>query len=167
LRDEPKASIDHVRKEVKYQVLATHHNLNQVMLHRDAQLLAGGYFAMLAYNDIFGLTMDDDKTYVCGLTTDLRKAMKQLGFQCFYDASELGASMSYGARIGKEDKWQKLKRSGAPTLQKLSMLQKSLGPKRYMDPRLVLLLTAICSYCGVLRQRRSESMEQGKPHAQT
>ena len=55
---------------------------------------------MLAYNDIFGLTMDDDKTYVWGLTTDLRKAMKQLGFQCFYDASELGASMSYGARIG-------------------------------------------------------------------
>ena len=80
-----------------------------------------GFFAMRKYHEMFGLTLDDEKTYVWGLTTALRKALTPLGFACLYDACELGASMSYGAKIrnrhikdrgiGLAEKWTRLQHS--------------------------------------------------------
>ena len=112
---------------------------NLTLAAREAQQVIQGYFAMLAYNELFGLSLDDEKTYVWGLTTVLRKTLAQLGFPCMYDASELGASLSYGAKIrnrhlkargtGMDEKWQKLRRSAAPTLQKFAMLPKVFWPK--------------------------------------
>ena len=98
-----------------------------------------GFFAMRKYHEMFGLTLDDEKTYVWGLTTALRKALTPLGFACLYDACELGASMSYGAKIrnrhikdrgiGLAEKWTRLQRSWAPLAQKLCVLPKVFWPK--------------------------------------
>eukprot|EP00435_Cladocopium_sp_Y103_P056110 s2860_g18.t2 len=112
---------------------------NLTLAARNALLVIQGYFAMLAYVALFGLTMDDEKTFVWGLTTSARQTLQQLGFPCQYEASELGASMSYGAKIrnrlikargtGMEDKWGKLRRSPAPFPQKLLMLPRVFWPR--------------------------------------
>lgn len=112
---------------------------NMTMAAREAQHVFQGHAAMTNYHALFGLTMDDDKTYVWALTTSQRKSLQRLGFQCLYDASELGASMSYGAKIrnrhlkargtGLEEKWKRLQRSLAPFPQKLTMLSKVFWPR--------------------------------------
>ena len=112
---------------------------NMTLAAREAQHVFQGHFAMTNYHALFGLTMDDDKTYVWGLTTSQRQSLQRMGFPCLYDASELGASMSYGAKIrnrhlkargtGMEDKWKRLQRSPAPFPQKMTMLAKVFWPK--------------------------------------
>ena len=56
---------------------------NLTLAAHNAHHVIQGYFAMLAYNEMFGFTMDDDKTYVWGLTTTMRKALLQLGMKQF------------------------------------------------------------------------------------
>eukprot|EP00435_Cladocopium_sp_Y103_P037022 s2118_g9.t1 len=112
---------------------------NLTLAAKEAILVIQGYFAMVAFHEMFGLSLDTEKTFVWGLTTALRKSLSQLGFSCLYDATELGASMSYGAKIrnrflkargtGLEDKWQKLRRSMAPLTQKFSVLSTVFWPK--------------------------------------
>ena len=74
---------------------------NMTLAAREAQHVFQGHFAMTNYHALFGLTMDDDKTYVWGLTTSQRQSLQRMGFPCLYDASELGASMSYGGQNPK------------------------------------------------------------------
>lgn len=69
---------------------------NLLLAACEAQLVIQGYFAMLSFTALFDLSMDDEKTYVWGLQSSTRRAMRQLGLPCLYDASDLGASMSYG-----------------------------------------------------------------------
>ena len=112
---------------------------NLTLAAREAITVIQGHFAMLTYSGLFGLTMDEEKTFVWGLSTEMRKALQQLGFPCQYDASELGASMSYGFKIrnrhlkmrgtGMEDKWKRLRASLAPFPQKLVMLHRVFWPK--------------------------------------
>lgn len=112
---------------------------NMTLTARNVALVAQGHFAMVTFSALCGLSMDEEKTYVWGLTAPLRKGISQLGFPCLQDASELGASMTFGAKIrnrimkakgtGMEDKWNKLRRSMAPFLQKLNMLPKVFWPR--------------------------------------
>eukprot|EP00435_Cladocopium_sp_Y103_P028157 s555_g7.t1 len=112
---------------------------NLTLAAREAAIVIQGYFAMLSFMSMFGLTMDDEKTFVWGLHKLMRQCLQQLGFPCLFAASELGASMTYGHQIrnsimknrglGLEDKWARLKRSYAPGPQKISMLPKVFWPK--------------------------------------
>jgi len=112
---------------------------NMTLTARNVALVAQGHFAMVTFSALCGLSMDEEKPYVWGLTAPLRKGISQLGFPCLQDASELGASMTFGAKIrnrimkakgtGMEDKWNKLRRSMAPFLQKLNMLPKVFWPR--------------------------------------
>eukprot|EP00435_Cladocopium_sp_Y103_P044356 s1388_g12.t1 len=94
---------------------------------------------MVTYSALFGLSLDDEKTFVWGLTRDLRQMLLQLGFPCVFEASELGSSMTYGAKIrnrllkqkgfGMDEKWRKLSCSFAPLMQKISMLPRVFWPR--------------------------------------
>lgn len=110
-----------------------------LVVARQAFLLAQALFALQSICGLFGLDTDADKTYVWALNKLSRQQLSQLGFPCFTDASELGCAMTYGlssrTRILRQrghklqPRWQKLRRSMAPSLQKLSMLPKVFWPQ--------------------------------------
>ena len=111
---------------------------NLTLMAREALAVIQGYFAMLSFVALFSLTMDDENTYVWGLTAASRQTLLQLNFPCQF-ASELGASMTYGAKIsnrllkvrgtGMEDNWQKLRRSPALFPQKITVLPRVFWPR--------------------------------------
>eukprot|EP00435_Cladocopium_sp_Y103_P012354 s2527_g3.t1 len=100
--------------------------------------VAQAFFALKTLCELFGLHTDDEKTYVWSLTKEGRDAMTQLGFPCFTDASELGGAMTYGrgrrTRVMRakgdnlKPKWDKLRKSFAPQLQKYDVLPKVFWP---------------------------------------
>lgn len=112
---------------------------NLTLAAREAALVAQAYFALRTICLLFGLQTDDEKTYVWGLTAEGRCVLLQLGFPCVTDASELGGAMTYGrgrrTRVlrarGEQlrPKWDKLRKSFAPQLQKYSVLPKVFWPK--------------------------------------
>lgn len=61
---------------------------NPTLMAREALAVIEGYFAMLSFVALFSLTMDDEKTYVWGLTAASRQTLLQLNFPCQF-ASEL------------------------------------------------------------------------------
>ena len=103
--------------------------------------IAQAFFALKTLCALFGLSTDDSKTYVWGLSKMARSLLVQLDFPVLQDASELGGSMTYGAAIRNRslkqrglqlgDKWQKLRRSFAPQLQKFAVLPKVFWPKAF------------------------------------
>lgn len=112
---------------------------NLTLAAREAWHVAQAYFALRAICQLFGLTTDDDKTYVWALDKTSRLHLRPLGFQCLTDANELGGAMTYGlarrTRILRhrgqllEPTWNKLRKSLAPKAQKLAMLSKVFWPK--------------------------------------
>eukprot|EP00435_Cladocopium_sp_Y103_P032314 s106_g8.t1 len=112
---------------------------NLTLAARDALVVIQGYFAMVTFSALCGLSLDMEKTYVWGLQRDLRNVLGQLGFPCVFEASELGSSMTYGAKIrnrllkhrglGMDEKWKKLACSMAPLPQKIAMLARVFWPK--------------------------------------
>eukprot|EP00438_Fugacium_kawagutii_P008056 Skav223965 [mRNA] locus=scaffold3540:263869:268707:+ [translate_table: standard] len=105
----------------------------------DPEHIVSAYFALRCLCDLFGLTTDDSKTYVWATTPKARKLLQHLGFPCLQDASELGGVMTYGFSVRNralrqkgaslDGKWDKLKRSLAPQLQKYAILPKIFWPK--------------------------------------
>ena len=112
---------------------------NLTLVARQALLLAQAFFTLQSICGLFGLATDADKTYVWALNKLTRQQLNPLGFPCLTDASELGGAMTYGlsrrTRLLRQrghqlqPRWQKLGRSMAPTLQKLSMLPKVFWPQ--------------------------------------
>ena len=112
---------------------------NMTLAAREAVVVIQGYFAMLSFMSLFGLTMDEEKTFVWGLDRSMRQHLQSLGFPNCFAAQELGAAMTYGHQIrnrllkarglGLEDKWARLRRSYAPTSQKIIMLPRVFWPK--------------------------------------
>ena len=102
-------------------------------------LIAQAYFALRAVCQLFGLLTDVSKTYVWGTTASARRHLGQLRFAVLQDTSELGGTMTYGASIrnrelkkrgyGLATKWERLRRSPAPLLQKYTVLPKVFWPK--------------------------------------
>ena len=119
---------------------------------------------MLSFMSLFGLTMDEEKTFVWGLDRSMRQHLQSLGFPNCFAAQELGAAMTYGHQIrnrllkarglGLEDKWARLRRSYAPTSQKIIMLPRVFGRKLYMVhlPVFSQIRTSLC--CGAQRSSR-------------
>ena len=111
---------------------------NLTLAATEALPIIQAFFAMKTFFSLFGLSADDDKTYVWGITKPTRDVLAQLQFPCVTDASELGGSMTYGRAIRNRllrqrgdklgPRWDRLKRSWAPTLQKLSILAKVFWP---------------------------------------
>ena len=97
-----------------------------------AQHVAQAYFSLQAFLELWGLLLDDTKTYLWGTTGSLRKQLKLLGFPLYEDALELGGALSFGAawrnRLLRakgqklEDCWARLRRSKAPLAFKLKAL---------------------------------------------
>ena len=97
-----------------------------------AQHVAQAYFSLQAFLELWGLLLDDTKTYLWGTTGDLRKQLKLLGFPLYEDAVELGGALSFGAawrnRLLRakgqklEDCWARLRQSKAPLAFKLKAL---------------------------------------------
>lgn len=114
---------------------------NLTLAAREAFEVARAYFALRTICQLFGLSTDDDKTYVWGLTRESRAALGLLGFPCVSDASELGGAMTFGAsrrtrvlrRRGHKlfGKWQRLKKSLAPGPQKLASLPTVFWPQAF------------------------------------
>ena len=112
---------------------------NLTLAALEPALIAQAYFALCTVCQLFGLLTDASKTYVWGTTASARKRLGQLQFAVLQDASELGGTMTYGASIrnrelkkrgyGLAAKWERLKRSPAPLLQKYTILPKVFWPK--------------------------------------
>ena len=81
---------------------------------------------------LWGLELDDDKTFGWSTHTGARQLIKQAGFRCLLDARELGGSMAFCRAVRNKQlkdrgdnlrpKWQRLSRSRAPLTQKLKAL---------------------------------------------
>eukprot|EP00438_Fugacium_kawagutii_P015810 Skav206886 [mRNA] locus=scaffold3287:72863:77896:+ [translate_table: standard] len=112
-------------------------NLTMSSLHPEH--LARAFFTLKTLFELFGLSTDDSKTFVWGTSSRARQLLKQLGFPCLQDTNELGGAMTYGSSIRNRTlkargaslqlRWDKLKRSFAPLLQKYSVLPLSFWPK--------------------------------------
>lgn len=110
---------------------------NLTLAAREAVAVAQGFFALRTIWQLFGLQPDDEKTYVWGLTKTSRAILSQLGFDCMSDANELGGAMAYarrnrtlrarGAKL--KPRWDQLKKSPAPQLQKYAVLPKVFWPQ--------------------------------------
>ena len=105
---------------------------------REAQLVAQAYFALRSICQLFGLATDDEKTYIWALTTAGRQSLSQLGFPCLSGANELGGAMTFGKAVrtrtlktrgaNLKTKWDKLRKSLAPTWQKMASLRLVFWP---------------------------------------
>eukprot|EP00435_Cladocopium_sp_Y103_P002738 s2367_g1.t1 len=112
---------------------------NLTLAAREAHAVAQAYFALRTICQLFGLFPDEDKTFVWGLTRASRAVLLQLCFECITDANEPGGAMTYGkARRNRtlrargmqlHTRWEKLKKSRAPQLQKFSVLPKVFLPQ--------------------------------------
>eukprot|EP00438_Fugacium_kawagutii_P027180 Skav234839 [mRNA] locus=scaffold1428:194544:196872:- [translate_table: standard] len=111
---------------------------NLTLAAREAVEVVKAFFALRCLCAFFGLTTDDSKTYVGGLVPQTRRSLSLLGFPCLQDSLELGGSMTLGRAVrnrtlkqrgqGLAARWQCLKRSMAPTTQKLTILLKFFWP---------------------------------------
>ena len=111
---------------------------NLTLVATSAAPILQAFFAMKTIMQLFGLSTDDDKTFVWGLDRQTRDGLATLGFPCVQDASELGGSMTYGAAVRNrllkdrgrrlQTKWDRLRRSQAPLPQKISVLSKVFWP---------------------------------------
>eukprot|EP00435_Cladocopium_sp_Y103_P007126 s2451_g2.t1 len=114
---------------------------NLTLAAPDAMMVVQALFTLQTVCLLFGLSTDDDKTYVWGLTKRSRDAIGRLGFPCFSDASELGGDMAFGAsrrtRVLRQrgqqlhPKWQRLRRSMAPDLSSWQVCPWFFWPKAF------------------------------------
>lgn len=105
---------------------------NISMLGRETRDLIWAFFTLRAFLTMWGLSLDLDKTYVWGTTTEIRRQLACLGLRLVSDFSELGGALSFTAahRVrfflqrgeSLQEKWQQLRRSRAPLHQKLRSL---------------------------------------------
>ena len=94
--------------------------------------VAAGLVTLRTFFQMWGLTLDDDKTYTWSTSVAGRQALRPLGFKTLLDASELGGTMSYSAAHrnrsflaraeGMDRKWQRLRLSRSPLHVKLLSL---------------------------------------------
>lgn len=112
---------------------------NLTLAAAQAHLVIQAFFALKTVCELFGLSIDDDKTYTWALLTPSRRTMQNFGFPCLTDASELGGAMTYGlsrrTRVLRQrgqtlqPRWTKLRRSMAPIMQKITILPKVFWPQ--------------------------------------
>ena len=111
---------------------------NLTLVATSAAPVLQAFFALKTIMQLFGLSTDDDKTFVWGLDRQTRDGLATLGFPCVQDANELRGSMTYGAAVRNrllkqrgrrlQAKWDRLRRSQAPLPQKVSVLPKIFWP---------------------------------------
>ena len=112
-------------------------NIN--LLTAEVQAIATAYMALRTFFQLWGMTLDDEKTYVWGTTPHARKVVSGLGFTRKDTAKELGGCLTFcaGNRVSHyvskgdnlERKWQQLRKSQAPLHQKLSALPICFWPE--------------------------------------
>lgn len=95
------------------------------MVAREAYLEAWAFFTLRSFLTMCELTLDLQKTYAWGTTTAIRWPLGQLGIKLVEDFSELGGALTFTAahRVrlfvqkgsSMQEKWQRLRRSSAPT----------------------------------------------------
>lgn len=142
---------------------------NLTLAAREALHVAHAYFALRTICQLFGLSTDTEKTYVWALSSPERQRLMQLQFPCLFDASELGGPITFGAarrnRVPRargeklETKWERLRCSRAPQLQKYNVLPVSprfFGHRHCMVPTTAALLTHMPWLSGVQQSRQLE-----------
>ena len=105
-------------------------NINLVTT--EVEYLIKAFMALGNYLNLWGLCLDEDKTYGWGTTSARRKELQSAGIQTKDISRELGGSMTFraGHRTkllqdkchGLEQKWTRLRRSQAPLPQKIQAL---------------------------------------------
>ena len=105
---------------------------NVSLVSRDIGGLLQGFFSLLAFQALWGLTTDVAKSYARSTSPQWRVLLKPLGIQIVEDAAELGGTLSLCASrrvrifLGRghqlDRKWHRLRLSKAPLSQKLAVL---------------------------------------------
>eukprot|EP00438_Fugacium_kawagutii_P008967 Skav214288 [mRNA] locus=scaffold2257:201508:210505:- [translate_table: standard] len=131
-----------------------------------AEHLLRAFFAMKEICSLFGLQIDEAKTYVWALTRRIRVGMLALGFPCFTDASELGGAMTYGrarrTRVLRHRgqqlhlRWKRLKSSSAPGPQKWAVLPLVFWPQALHGSSNCLISS---DYVGQLRKEAVKALK--------
>ena len=114
------------------QVTAFSYVDNLTLVAPNPQKLLAGLFATTNFYELWGLSIDQDKTMVWALDTKMRKELRHMSHKVVLDARELGGIMNYSkcSRIHKltdrnadlADKWTRLRKSSAPQCQKIQCL---------------------------------------------
>lgn len=97
--------------------------------------VVSAFFSTICFFNLWGLSLDMDKSYVWGLQASSRAILHHLGLAVKQDAMELGGNLCFGRarrnRLMKsrmfslDKKWARLKRSRAPLYQKILVLPAS------------------------------------------
>ena len=105
---------------------------NLTCLAHDAAELAQTLAQTECFADMWDLELDRQKTFVWALQPTSRKTLKALGLTVVDCARDLGGLMTYGKRVRVSIRdemcaalapmWQRLKKSRAPTAQKVALL---------------------------------------------
>lgn len=100
-----------------------------------ALAVVSAFFSTICFFNLWGLSLDMDKSYVWGLQASSRAILHHLGLAVKQDAMELGGNLCFGRarrnRLMKsrmfslDKKWARLKRSRAPLYQKILVLPAS------------------------------------------
>ena len=105
---------------------------NLSLVSKMAEPLVMAFFGLTSFLQLLGLSIDPDKSYSWGTTSNARQAVAPLGFPTVKVARELGGTLNFGLSPRVLDfftrsrdlgpKWLRLKRSPAPLAQKLVAL---------------------------------------------
>ena len=97
-------------------------NISLVSAHE--QSLLQGFLATKVFYQLWGLSIDDEKTIGWATDSQTRKALQTMNFRVIQEARELGGIMTYSRKhrnrllknryADLEQKWEQLKRSPAP-----------------------------------------------------
>ena len=105
---------------------------NLTLTSRSCEELVHGFVTTSTFYKMWGLEIDDSKTFVWATTSEARQQLKALNYPVAHTKLELGGVMTFTRKnrisplrqrdMPIEDKWKKLTRSQAPTEQKLKVI---------------------------------------------
>ena len=116
---------------------------NITLIARSAFDLQAAQIGLLTWTQMWGLALDDAKTFVWGTDPSIRASLTLLQRQIVTSAKDLGAQMQYGKKHAVVDQlarlealrplWGLLQRCKAPLYQKQHLLQQAFWPKVFFD----------------------------------
>lgn len=111
---------------------------NFMLVAPDPGQLAQTWTCLMAFLELWHMEADSGKTYSWSLSGPHRDQLRLLGFQCVFNATELGGHMTFGgrrsiahqeSRLARLDaKWDRLRLSKAAHAQKLMSLRTVFWP---------------------------------------
>ena len=112
---------------------------NYNLIASSAHALLRGYASMEAFTELWGLTLDRRKTYMCATSPSIRSQLRALHFEVKLTSMELGRALSFGKRSSAslqlvrlrslDPAWKALKRLVVPESVKEILIRQAFWPR--------------------------------------